>query len=87
MVAVCYVHPGVLLIKPTSLMRGKGLIAGLWGVVGRELRCRGRMWWWRNETNINRDAVDVGFKLRSPSMITFDMNAFRSDSKIKNIGI
>ena len=43
MVAVCYVHPGVLLIKPTSLMRGKGLIAGLWGVVGRELRCRGRM--------------------------------------------
>ena len=37
----------------------------------------------RNETNINRDAVDVGFKLRSPSMITFDMNACMSDSKIE----
>ena len=27
--AVCSAHPGVLVIEPTSLMRGEGLIAGL----------------------------------------------------------
>jgi hypothetical protein len=35
------------------------------------------------EGNINRDAVDVCFKLRSPSMIMFDMNAYKSDNEIK----
>jgi hypothetical protein len=28
-------------------------------------------------------AVDVDFKLRSPSKITFDIDAFESDSRIK----
>ena len=28
-----------------------------------------------NEPNINRDVVDVGFKLRFPSKIAFNMNA------------
>jgi len=35
---------------------------------------------------INRDGVDGGLKLRSPSMIVFDMNARSCDNKIK-IGI
>ena len=33
--------------------------------------------------NINRDAVDVRFKLRSPFKIAFDMNAESLDKKIK----
>jgi hypothetical protein len=41
--AICFVHPGVLVVEPTSLMRGEGLVATLWGVVGMELGCRGRM--------------------------------------------
>jgi hypothetical protein len=34
-------------------------------------------------TNLNRDGVDLSFKLRSPSKITFDMNAGYLDKKIK----
>jgi len=34
-------------------------------------------------TNLIRDAVDVGLKLRSPSKITLDINACSSDNKIK----
>jgi hypothetical protein len=34
-------------------------------------------------SQINRDAVDVRFKLRSPSKIAFDMNAGSFDKKIK----
>ena len=34
-------------------------------------------------SNINRDAVDVRLKLRSPSMIMVDIRAYKSDSKIK----
>ena len=34
--AVCFAHPGVLVVEPTSLIRGEGLIATLWGVVGME---------------------------------------------------
>jgi hypothetical protein len=41
--AVCFAHLGVLVVEPTSLMRGEGLVAALWGVVGMELGCRGRM--------------------------------------------
>ena len=33
--------------------------------------------------NINRDVVDVRFKLHSPSKITFDMAAAQFDKKIK----
>ncbi len=46
-----------------------------------------RMWWWRrNERerpNINDDAFDGAFKLRSPSKIVFDMKAGLYDKKIK----
>jgi hypothetical protein len=44
-------------------------------------------WWWRNEgerTKINRDVVDVGFKLRSPRKIALDINARETDNEIKN---
>ena len=43
MAAICSAHPGVSVIEPTSLMRGEGLVAALWGVVGKVLRRRGRM--------------------------------------------
>jgi hypothetical protein len=38
--AFCSAHPGCwwLVVKPTSLIRGEGLIAGLLRVVGRVLR-------------------------------------------------
>jgi hypothetical protein len=39
--AVLSAHPRVLVIEPTSLVRGEGLVAGLLRVVGRVLRCRG----------------------------------------------
>jgi hypothetical protein len=38
----------------------------------------------RERTKINRDVVDGGLKLRSPTKITFDMNAYQSDNKVKN---
>ena len=44
-------------------------------------------WWWRNErgsTNINRDAVDVDFKLRSTSKIAVGINTYMPDNKIKS---
>ena len=37
--AVRFVHPGVLVVEPTSLMRKEGLITALWGVAGMELGC------------------------------------------------
>ena len=37
-------------------------------------------------THTDRDGVDVGFKLRSPLKIAFDMNARKLNKKIK-IGI
>jgi hypothetical protein len=46
--------------------------------------------WWKNEggrTKINRDVVDGGLKLRSPSKIAFDMSVSLFDSKIKNWSI
>jgi hypothetical protein len=46
-----------------------------------------RWWWWRNEggrTKINRDVVDGGLKLRSPSKIAFDISVRFFDSEIKN---
>ena len=49
---------------------------------------RARWWWRKNErgrTKINRDAVDVAFKLRSPPKITLDIGACQSDNKIKSI--
>ena len=53
MVGVCSAHPRVLVIEPTSLMRGEGLVSGLSGLVRRVSRgCRGvedGWWWWRNE--------------------------------------
>jgi hypothetical protein len=33
---------------------------------------------------MNRDAVDVKFKVRFPSKIAFDMSARKPDNKIKN---
>ena len=41
-------------------------------------------WWWkRNESNVNRDAVDVTLKLHSPTKITFDTDIYQPDNKIK----
>jgi hypothetical protein len=37
----------------------------------------------RENGQINRDGVDGELKLRFPSMMTFKMNAFNSDNKIK----
>ena len=37
----------------------------------------------RNESNINRDAVDVVLKLRSPTKITFDIATYWCDKEIK----
>jgi hypothetical protein len=39
--AVHSAQPGVLVVEPTSLNRGEGLVAGLLSVDGRVLRCRG----------------------------------------------
>jgi hypothetical protein len=50
---------------------------------------QGEGWWWKDErewAKINRDGVDGELKLRLPSMTMFDMNAFKSDNKVK-IGI
>ena len=76
-----------LVIRPTSLNRGEGLVSA---VVVCRLRVRvvakakgggGRMREW---AEINRDEVDGKFKPRFPSQITFDMNVCESDSYIKN---
>jgi hypothetical protein len=37
----------------------------------------------RTEGNINRDAVDVVLKLRSPMKIKFDIATYWCDNKIK----
>ena len=37
----------------------------------------------REWAKINRDGVDGKIELRFPSMITFNMNAFKSDNKVK----
>jgi len=76
----------VSIVEPTSLSGGEGLIAGQLGVVVGGLWWGGRRWWLeieRGRANTNHDAVDVRLNLRSPSMITFDMNAYKSDNKIK----
>jgi hypothetical protein len=78
-------------VKPTSLNRGEGLAAESTGEVGRErVRVGGVVdrWWWMKESGrrmkFNRDGVDGGLKLHSPSKITLDISAHKSDSKIKN---
>jgi hypothetical protein len=38
-----------------------------------------------DEWNINRDAVDVAFKLRLPPEITLDIGARLPDNKVKNM--
>ena len=46
----------------------------------------GEGWWQKDErewAKINCDGVDGRLKLQSPSQITFDMNACKSDSQIK----
>ena len=69
------VRAGASFPGPTSLNRGEGLLTGLTLEVGGgdgEGGGRGRR---EDEPNINRDAVDVRFKLRSRTKIAFDMNA------------
>ena len=39
--------------------------------------------WVEEERNINRDAVDVRFKLRFPSKIAFDIGAHQFDKQMK----
>jgi len=74
-------------LEPTSLKRGEGLISGLRpeleGEVGGEGE-GGGSGMGRRCANLNRDGVDLSFKLRSPSKITFDMNARYLDKKIKS---
>ena len=73
-------------VEPTYLNIGEGLMLALLCVVEKEGGAEEGRWWWRNERgrpNINRDAVDLRFKLRSPSKIVFDMNARLFDKKIK----
>ena len=73
--------------EPTSPNRGEGVAVGFLGVVAGDLWWGGPRWWWkdkRERSKINCDGVDGELKLRSPSQITFDMNAHKSDSKIKN---
>jgi hypothetical protein len=55
---------GVLEIGPTSLKRGEGLRAGLLCVVEGEGGGSGMS---GERAKLNRDGVDVSFKLRSPS--------------------
>ena len=46
----------------------------------------GEWWWWRKErgrTNIDRDVVDVSFKLRFSSQIMFDIDAEWHDKEIR----
>jgi hypothetical protein len=40
-------------------------------------------WWWRNESNVNCNAVDVALKLCSPTKIMFDTDTYYPDNKIK----
>jgi hypothetical protein len=45
-------------------------------------------WWWTKESGrkvkFNRDGVDGGLKLRSPTKITLNIGARKSDSEIKS---
>ena len=81
------VGSGVLVVEPTSLNRGEGLVVGFLCVVEREggvfRREDGGGGMREDEPNVNGDAVDVRFKLRSPSKITFDVNAEYFDKEIK----
>jgi hypothetical protein len=82
---VCLRWVGVLMTGPTSLKRGEGLLARLSRVIESEGGWRGRRWWWwaGGRTNINRDGVDVGFKLHSPSKIALDIGVHWFDKTIK----
>ena len=73
--------------EPTSPNRGEGVAVGFLGVVVGDLWWGGLRWWWKDKrewSKINRDGVDGELKLHSPSQITFNMNAHKSNSKIKN---
>jgi len=55
---------------PTSLKRGNGLIAGVWRMVEGEMGGEGEdggSGMGGGRAKLNRDGVDVSFKLRSPS--------------------
>jgi hypothetical protein len=84
---------GVLVVEPTSLNRGEGLVAGL-SVCGCERSgvVRGKVWgrWWRRKEKEERTSqtstvmgLMLRLKLRSPSKIAFDMGAGEVDNKIK----
>ena len=54
-------------VEPTSFNRGEGLVGDLTCVVEEdEGEGEGGVERWWRRTKINRDAVDVRFKLRSP---------------------
>ena len=56
--------------EPTSLKRGEGLVDGRLGVVEGEMGGEGEgggEGMGGGRTKLNRDGVDVRFKLRSPS--------------------
>ena len=56
---------GALVVEPTSLKSGEGLLPGWLYVFERELRPRWRVVVMREDEGINHDLVDVLFKLRS----------------------
>jgi hypothetical protein len=66
----------VFRFEPTSLKRGEGLASGLprmlWTKCGGQGE-GGGSGMGGGRTNINRDGVDVGFKLRLPSKIALDI--------------
>jgi len=73
-------------LSPHPSLEGRGSWPGRQAKL--EARGREQRWWWREgggrrRVKFNRDGVDGGLKLRSPSKITLDMSACKSDSKIK----
>jgi len=84
------VHPrllGALEIGPTSLKRGEGPPSGSSRVVESEWVAKeggGGGWMSRGRMDINHDAVDVQFELRSPAKITFDIGASLHNKENKN---
>ena len=64
-----------LRIGPTSLNRGEGPLSGLSCIVESGMGGEGEGGGGgMGRTKINRDAVDVSFKLQYPSKIAFDIN-------------
>ena len=89
----CFWAARMLVVEPTSLNRGEGLMAGLFGVVegpgqwgrGGVLRGKGGGGWMRaNEQRSTVMQLMWASNSDRPPKIMFDMNARQVDNKIKN---